>query len=97
MDMSRTKRAQSGDRWWRDPARAWVGSSKWSRRAETFAKYWESDCIPRTGPRKGLLKEATNTSRRADTRKETYQVSLDGERDYLDRETLYKGFIWHFD
>jgi hypothetical protein len=96
--MSRTRRAQTGDRWWREKGRNfWFGGDRFSEREETFAKYWESDNPDRHAIVKVATKQQHREVSRADTRTELGRIMKDVEYDFYNRENLYKGLSWNHD
>lgn len=95
--MSRTYRAKSGDRWWRDTKRTlWIDDC-WNGDPANFAKYWQSDNPDRWGIVKVATKQQFREVSRADTRTELFRVMKDVEHDFYNREKLYKGFSWNWD
>jgi hypothetical protein len=96
--MSRTRRAQTGNRWWREKGRDfWFGGDRFSERKETFAKYWESDNPNRWAIIKIATKQQHREVSRADTRAELGRIMKDVEHDFYNRENLYKGLCWNHD
>jgi hypothetical protein len=96
--MSRTRRAQTGDRWWREKGRDyWYGENSWAERKETLAKYWESDNPDRWAIVKIATKQQHREVSRADTRAELGRIMKDVEHDFYNRENLYKGLCWNHD
>ncbi len=96
--MSRTIRAQSGDRWWKNGrGRCLERDHEWKERAESYMKYWESDIPDRWGIVKIATKQQHREVSRADTRTELRRIMKDVEYDFYNREKLYKGFCWNWD
>ena len=95
--MSRTYRAKTGDRWWRENGRpVWPGE-RFSDRPDTYVKYWESDNPNRWAIVKVATKQQHREVSRADTRAELGRIMKDVEHDFYYRENLYKGFCWNWD
>jgi hypothetical protein len=95
--MSRTSRAKSGDRWWRENGRPTCPGNLWSEKPGTYAKYWESDNPNRWAIVKVATKQQHREVSRADTRAELGRIKRDVEHDFYNRENLYKGFSWNWD
>lgn len=95
--MSRTYRAQSGNRWWRNDYRSFWLRDCWNDDPSTFAKYWESDNPNRWGVVKIATKRQHREVSRADTREQLGRIMKDVEYDFYNRENLYKGFCWNWD
>ncbi|MCV9964098.1 hypothetical protein OIU34_19640 [Pararhizobium sp. BT-229] len=95
--MSRTYRAKTGDRWWRENGRPIWPGDRFSDRPDTYAKYWESDNPNRWAIVKVATKQQHREVGRADTRAELGRIMKDVEHDFYNRENLYKGFSWNHD
>lgn len=96
--MSRTHRAKRGDRRFIWDAGFWDGIFPgWHYAADTEVKYKESDNPDRDGTLGQILRRATNTRRRSDTRRQIHLIMKGVEDDFFDKENLYKGLCWHFD
>jgi len=95
--MSRTYRARTGDRWWRENGRPRWPGERWNERADTYAKYWESDVPDRHGCVKVATKQQHREVSRTDRREQIGRIMKDPEYDFVSRENLYKGLSWNWD
>lgn len=96
--MSRTYRARRGDQY---HGRPWghdtdLYGHDWKRCDATTTKFFHSDGHWRDAVRGQIVKHVSARRRRADTRRETFHVMKDAEREYLDREGHYRKITWWY-